>query len=82
MMQIISLVWGIFSLVGMLVAFIPCLGSLNWIVIPFSVVGVIFCSIAYFSGDIDRTPSMFGLVFCGAGVAFGLMRLIIGCGVV
>jgi hypothetical protein len=82
MMQVISLIWGIISLTGMLIAFIPCLGSLNWILIPFSVIGVIFCSVAYFSGEIERTPSMLGLLFCSAGVAFGLMRLIIGCGVV
>ena len=80
-MQVLSLIWGILSLAGMLIAFIPCLGALNWIVVPFSAIGVIFSSIAYFSGEIDRTASMLGLLFCGVGAAFGMMRLIIGCGV-
>jgi len=81
MMQVFSLIWGIISLTGMLIAFIPCLGALNWIVIPFSAVGVIFCSVSYFSGEINRTPSMFGLLFCSVAVAFGIMRLVIGCGI-
>jgi hypothetical protein len=45
-MQTLSLVWGILSIIGMFVAFFPCLGSLNWINIPFSGVGLIISIIA------------------------------------
>jgi hypothetical protein len=45
-MQTLSLVWGILAILGMLVAFFPCLGSLNWLNIPFAVAGVIVSVIA------------------------------------
>jgi hypothetical protein len=80
-MQIVSLVWGILALIGMLIGFIPCLGSLNWINIPFAVVGLIVSATAYSSREPNKTPSMLGLVFCAAAVAFGIMRLVAGCGV-
>ena len=40
-MQILSLVWGILAILGLGIAFVPCLGSLNWLNIPFAVVGAI-----------------------------------------
>jgi hypothetical protein len=30
-MQILSLVWGILAILGLGIAFIPCLGILNWL---------------------------------------------------
>jgi hypothetical protein len=45
-MQVLSVVWGILALCGMFVAFFPCLGSLNWINIPFSFVGLIISIVA------------------------------------
>jgi hypothetical protein len=80
-MQIISLVWGIIALIGMLIGLIPCLGSLNWINIPFAVVGLIISMTAYSSREPYKTPSMLGVIFCSVAVAFGIMRLIAGCGV-
>ena len=38
-MQMLALVWGILAIIGFLVGFIPCLGALNWINIPFAIVG-------------------------------------------
>ena len=38
-MGLISIVWGIFALVWMLLAFIPLLGWANWLMIPFAACG-------------------------------------------
>ena len=45
-MQILSLVWGILSILGLGIAFVPCLGSLNWMNIPFAIVGLIMSFVA------------------------------------
>jgi len=81
-MQVFSLVWGIFALAGMFIGLIPCLGALNWINIPFAAVGLIISMIAYSSREPNRTPAMLGIVFNSVAIAFGLMRLVAGCGVV
>jgi hypothetical protein len=81
-MQIISLIWGILALAGMLIGLIPCLGALNWIVIPFAAVGLIVGLIANSSAGENRTPAMLGVVFCSVALAFGIMRLVAGCGIV
>ena len=38
--------WGILAILGMIVAFFPCLGALNWLNIPFSGLGIIIAAIA------------------------------------
>lgn len=45
-MQLVSLLWGILAISGMLVGFIPFLGALNWLNIPFAGVGVIVAALA------------------------------------
>lgn len=82
-MQIASLIFGILSIVGMLVAFIPCLGSLNWLNIPFSVVGLILSVVANSSADLPREMkgnSRIGIILCSIAIIFGIMRLILGGG--
>lgn len=83
-MQILSLVWGILSVVGMVVAFFPCLGSLNWINIPFSVIGLIVSIVALskVKPEEKKGSAITGIVCCGIAVLFGLIRLIMGGGVV
>jgi hypothetical protein len=49
-MQMVSLIWGILALVGMLVAFVPFFGALNRLLIPFAVVGAIVSAIAHWHG--------------------------------
>jgi len=82
-MQVLSLVWGILSLVGMVVAFMPCLGSLNWLNIPFSVLGLIVSVIAISTAKAGKSkgPSIAGIVCCSIAVLFGLVRLVAGGGV-
>ena len=50
-MQMLALVWGILAIIGFVVGFIPCLGALNWINIPFAVVG---CLVSIYA--INSTP--------------------------
>jgi hypothetical protein len=81
-MQALSLAWGILSLLGFLVGLVPCLGSLNWLNIPFSVAGLIFSIIAFAKGAPgNRTPSVVGIVLCLIAVFIGAKRLVLGGGI-
>lgn len=81
-MQIIGLLWGILSVVGMIVGFIPCLGAYNWINIPFAAVGLIFSIIGVANAQTgeSRSSGTAGIIMCGAAVIFGAIRLSIGGG--
>ena len=82
-MQILGLVWGILALVGLFAAFAPFLGALNWLLIPFAVIGAIFCAIATglaYPGN--RGKSTAGLICCSLAALFGFVRLVLGLGVV
>jgi hypothetical protein len=81
-MQPFSLAWGILSLVGFAVGFMPCLGWMNWFNIPFSGVGLIFSIVAY-SGERPgmRTGSAWGIGLCAIGVLLGAKRLVLGGGI-
>lgn len=82
-MQILSLIWGILSIIGMLVGFIPCLGAYNWINIPFAVIGFIFSIISLVNADPGESKSSgtAGLIMCSAAMVFGLIRLTLGGGI-
>jgi hypothetical protein len=82
-MQVLGLIWGILAIIGFGVAFLPCLGSLNWLNIPFSGVGLILNIVALVTA---KTPSkgkaIAGLVLCAIAVLIGIIRLAAGGGVV
>lgn len=81
-MQTLSLVWGILSIVGMLVGFIPCLGSLNWLNIPFAGLGLIISIIVLATTKQGgKGGSIAGVVCCGIAILFGLIRLALGGGI-
>lgn len=81
-MQTLSLVIGILAILGMLVGFIPCFGWLNWLNIPFSVVGIIISLIAMATtGNEDKNNSIAGLVCCSIALILGFIRLILGAGI-
>jgi hypothetical protein len=73
-----ALVFGILSIVWMFIAFVPCLGWLNWINIPFAIVGLIVSIIARVQGD---TKGIAGIVLCAIAIAFGGIRLFLGGGI-
>ncbi len=81
-MQILCLVWGILAVLGMFVAFFPCLGALNWINIPFSLVGLILGIITVATTrESQKGAAIAGLVLCALAVALGGLRLVLGGGV-
>lgn len=81
-MQVLCLVWGILALLGMFVAFFPCLGALNWINIPFSLAGLVLSVITVVTTqEIRKGPAIAGLVLCAVAVVLGAIRLIAGGGV-
>lgn len=82
-MKIISLIWGILAVLGMILGFIPCLGAYNWINIPFAAVGLIISIIAAVNSDKDSSNSsaVSGIVMCSIAIIFGFIRLVIGGGI-
>ncbi|MGB2808565.1 MAG: hypothetical protein WBC22_12550 [Sedimentisphaerales bacterium] len=81
-MQTLSLICGIFAIIGMIVGFFPCLGALNWVNIPLAGIGLIISVIALATAkEGNKGGSIAGVVCCGIAIFFGIMRLILGGGV-
>jgi hypothetical protein len=82
-MQMISLVWGILAILGLGVAFIPCLGALNWLNIPFAIVGMIISIVATAKAPPGRNgAAIAGIVLNLIAVLLGVVRLSWGWGIV
>jgi hypothetical protein len=83
-MQVLSLIMGILAIIGMFVGFFPCLGALNWLNIPFSMVGLIISIIALATAGKEESKggSIAGIICCAIAMFFGLIRLIVGGGIV
>lgn len=81
-MGLISLVWGIFALLWMLLAFVPLLGWGNWFMIPFAVVGAILAAIGIAVTDpAKRGRAKAGLLLNAVAIVAGAIRLLLGGGV-
>lgn len=82
-MQIVSLVWGILAFLGMIVGFLPCLGSLNWLNIPFAAIGLVISILALVSRGqaANRGGAIVGLACCALAIGIGVIRLTLGSGV-
>ena len=82
-MQVVSLIWGILALLGMLVGFVPFFGALNWLLIPFASLVAIVSAVAAGTAPAgaSKGKSIAGLICCGIAAIFGLIRLIVGFGV-
>ena len=81
-MHVVALTWGVLALMGMLIGFIPCLGALNWINIPFSGVGIVVGALAYSRAfDDEKRSAIAGIILCTVALFFGLIRLFLGAGV-
>ncbi|HMQ68177.1 MAG TPA: hypothetical protein PKA90_04055 [Ignavibacteria bacterium] len=82
-MQIISLIWGILAILGMLIGFIPCLGAYNWLNIPFAAIGLIISIIAVVNekpGE-SKSSGTAGIIMCASAIIFGVFRLMLGGGI-
>jgi hypothetical protein len=83
-MPTLSLIWGSVVFVGFCIGLIPCLGWLNWATIPLGVIGVILSVVAMAQAGSERArpaSAVTGLVLSTAAVCLGLLRLVIGGGV-
>jgi hypothetical protein len=82
-MGLISLIWGIFAMLWMIVALIPLLGWGNWFLIPFAAVGAIIAGIgAMLSRPGNRGRAKTGLVLNGIVIIVGIFRLSLGGGII
>jgi hypothetical protein len=81
-MQILSLVWGLLATIGLVIGFVPCFGALNWLNIPFAGVGLVVSAIAVFTGEgRERAYSLAGIACCSLALVIGVLRLIVGQGI-
>ena len=64
---------GIIALLITLVAFIPLLGILNWVAIPLSIIFLIICVLI---------KSDNGKTLCIVSIIVGILRLLLGGGIV
>lgn len=81
-MQILSAVWGALAAIGMFIGFIPCLGSLNWLNIPFALAGLVVSIIALSQAKPgQKAMPVIGVVLCGIAVLLGFFRLLLGGGI-
>lgn len=72
MLNLISLLIGVISLILVVVAFIPFLGAFNWLVVPFAVVGLAL-------GAMSKSQAGRNLNI--VVVVIGVVRLMLGGGV-
>ena len=82
-MGLISLLWGIVSIVWMVLALIPLLGWGNWFLIPFAAVGAIIGAIGNaITSPGNRGRAKAGLVLNAIAIIVGIVRLNLGMGII
>ena len=82
-MGVISIVWGVVALLWMILSLIPLLGWGNWFMIPFAAIGAIIAAIGIlFTRTENRGRAKTGLWLNLAAIAVGVVRLLIGGGLV
>jgi hypothetical protein len=81
-MGLIGLLWGLVSVLGTLLAFIPLLGWGNWFMIPFSAIGLVISGIGYALTSLPhRGRAHAGLWLNGIAILIGFVRLHLGGGI-
>jgi hypothetical protein len=82
-MGLISVLWGVVSMIWMVLALIPLLGWGNWFLIPFAAVGAIIAAIGIlFTSSAKTGRAKTGLLLNGIVIVVGIIRLGIGGGIV
>ncbi|MCY3741646.1 MAG: hypothetical protein OXH00_11545 [Candidatus Poribacteria bacterium] len=80
LLSILSLVWGILAVIGMAVGIIPCFGSLNYLNIPFAVLGLLFSILAIVLSS-KKELAFAGCTLCAVAILIGAIRLVLGFGI-
>ena len=81
-MQVLALVWGIVSTLAMMIAWIPLLGWLNWLVIPFCIVGLVISIVATAISKRQRGLAIAGIALCSIAILLAAVRLVLGGGII
>lgn len=82
-MGLISLLWGIFAMLWMILALIPLLGWGNWFLIPFAAVGAIIAAVGIALTSRERRGrAKAGLILNALVIVVAVARLMLGGGVV
>ena len=79
-LSIAGFILGIIAFFWMFIALIPFLGWLNWINIPFSIIGLILSILGY-SQRRQQVLGLIGIVLCGIAITVGVLRLNLGGGI-
>jgi len=80
-MGLISLIWGAFSILWMLVALIPLLGWGNWFMIPFAAIGALIGAVGIAITPRERRGlAKAGLILNAIAIVVGIFRLNLGGG--
>ncbi len=79
-MQVFGLIFGIVSIVGMFIFFLPLLGALNWLNIPLAIIGLIISLISIVNAK-NKGIGLAGVILCSIAIVVGIGRLKIGCGI-
>ena len=80
LLSFLSLIWGILAILGMVIGFIPCFGSINYLNIPFAVFGLLFSVLALIVSS-KKEGAVAGCVLCGVAIFLGAIRLVLGFGI-
>lgn len=80
-MSILGFIIGILTGIGATLSLIPLLGWLNWLNIPVAVFGLIFSIIGVNKGK-HKGIGTAGIVINAILIIYGIIRLIIGDGVI
>ena len=82
-MGLISLLWGMFAMLWMLLALVPLLGWGNWFLIPFAAVGALIAAVAIALPLREkRGRAKAGLVLNGIVIIVAILRLNLGGGII
>jgi hypothetical protein len=81
-MQVAGLIIGIIAIITLFFASIPLLGWINWINIPFAIIGLTFNIVGLRDGNRSRVPGIIGMFFCLLAIILGFLRLQWGCGII
>ena len=82
-MGLLSLLWGMVSIMWMIIAFIPLLGWGNWFMIPFAGLGAILAGVAFaMTAPASRGRAKAGLILNAIALIVGIIRLQMGGGII
>jgi hypothetical protein len=82
-MGLISVVWGLFAMLWMILALVPLLGWGNWFLIPFAAVGAMIAAVGIATTARERRGrAKAGLVLNGLVIVVAAVRLSLGGGVI